>query len=105
MSDRNTRLRRRDFLKTTSAATAAGLLAVPLASAQEGGGGQVVKPPPLKIPEGKLTQELLNTIRITPEVILDPFPAYAQRQACGSGRSFARIHWRGRWRKHGGSLR
>ena len=35
-------------------------------------------PPPRK-PGVKVTQELLNTIRVTPKVIFDPFPAYAEK--------------------------
>ena len=79
MSDRNAPSRRRDFLMTAATATAGGLLAFPLANAQEDGGGRGDDTPPPKRSDGKLTQELLNTIRITPQVIFDPFPAYAEK--------------------------
>ena len=54
------------------------LLAVPLADAQENKDGQFAGTRPEKTTV-KVTQQLLNSIHVTPKLIFDPFPAYAEK--------------------------
>lgn len=79
MSKNQSKLRRRDLLKTTGAATAAGLLSARLSSGQGTPENSVTDiRPALTIDPNNLSQELLNAIRITPRVNHKPFPAYAE---------------------------
>jgi hypothetical protein len=79
MSDNKPTIHRRDLLKTTGVATAAGLLSTPHAGAQDKDDNAVTDiRPPLTIDPNTLSQELLNAIRTTPRVNHDPFPAYAK---------------------------
>lgn len=77
MSDKPPQIQRRDLLQATGAATVAGLLAAPASGQDNGTQRQSSIQPPLLIAPEKLSQELLNAIRITPRVNHDPFPAYA----------------------------
>ena len=54
------------------------LLAVPLADAQENKDGQIAGTRPERATV-KVTQQLLNSIHVTPKLIFDPFPAYAEK--------------------------
>ncbi|GIS61315.1 MAG: hypothetical protein CM1200mP2_35400 [Planctomycetaceae bacterium] len=78
MSDNQRQVDRRELLKATGTVAAAG----PVVSSGQrtGATGTSQTPklrPPLTINPDKLSQELLNAIRITPRVNHDPFPAYA----------------------------